>query len=494
MGFIRYAAVLSLLLLLSVPTVFGGGFVYDGLGVKARGMGGAFRAVADDWSAAYYNPAGYGWIPDNMLAGNIDFFHNRYSVTPNVLWDNRFPSGYYNDIEHYNMHRIENVPQGGILFRLPVLEETVFGLSIMQTFDQNLGWGDIFGFDRTEAYGVRTLPESQFDNNLDVVAFQLTAARTFSEDKLSIGIGLSVLRADLRMGTLLMRRNPLRDDAEYSQYVDRPYENILEWTENDGYGMGLGYRAGVMYKPDEKLTLGLTYSGSTSIDIDGNNASIYYMPNNATLIDQNAATWVPTDEVYHFFAGEDLDITADFETTLDLPSTIGGGISYQATERLLLAVDAEMVMWSQFEGFEFTYSNYSGLMNSSFHYINDSLVQQDYSYPVDWDNTFRVMVGATYQAKSYMELRAGFGYDQTPYGENTGDLLFYDLGDKYYFSGGVGFDIGFWRVEVAGVYTHQPDLTVSDPMDINNDGITDNFVGTYTADKFQTLLGFSYRF
>jgi len=494
MGFFRFAAVLSLLLILSVPTVFGNGFIYDGLGVKARGMGGAFRAVADDWSAAYYNPAGYGWMPDNMLAGNIDIFHNRYSVTPNILWDETYPSGYYNDIEHYNLHRTENVPQAGIVFRLPVLEETVFGLSIMQTFDQNQSWSGVFGFDQVEAYGVRELPATQFENNLDVIAFQLTAARTFSDDKLSVGVGLSVLRADLRFTNLLQRQNPLLNDEELSQYVDRPYENILEWTQNDGYGIGFGYRLGLMYKPDEKITLGLTYAGKSSVDIDGDNASVYFMPSNATLIDQNSTSWFPTNEVYHFFAGDNINTVAGFETTLDIPGTIGGGISFQATEKLLLALDAEMVFWSQFEGFDFAYSEFSGLQDTSFHYINDSLIRKDYSFPVDWDNTMRVMVGASYQAKSFMELRAGFGFDQTPYTEDTGNLLFVDLGDKYYFSGGVGFDIGFWRIEVAGVYTHQPDLTVESAEDLNNDGIVDNFTGTYTADNFQTLLGFSYRF
>ena len=64
MGVIRYLAFCLGLLALILPSAFGGGFAYDGLGVKARGMGGAFRAVADDWSAAYYNPAGYYRIQD----------------------------------------------------------------------------------------------------------------------------------------------------------------------------------------------------------------------------------------------------------------------------------------------------------------------------------------------------------------------------------------------------------------------------------------------
>ncbi|MEA3297267.1 MAG: hypothetical protein U9R56_05330, partial [candidate division Zixibacteria bacterium] len=59
MGIIRFStAVLIGLMLLSSGLIASG---LDGLGVgtKATAMGGAFRAIANDWTAAYYNPAGY---------------------------------------------------------------------------------------------------------------------------------------------------------------------------------------------------------------------------------------------------------------------------------------------------------------------------------------------------------------------------------------------------------------------------------------------------
>ncbi len=289
MGFKRYAAVTLISILLLLPSAFGGGFMYDGLGVKARGMGGAFRAIADDWSAAYYNPAGYSRIQDNMLAGDLAIFHNRYSYTPEIRWGDTYSSGYYNGQEIPNQHYVNNVPQGAILSRLPVWGETVFGFSIMQVFDQNQNWVEVFGFDGIEAYGVRDLPVRQIGNNLDVVAFQLTAARVFKDDQLSVGIGLSVLRADLLYSNIILRNNPLLDFPDAATFVDRPFEKIPQWYENDGTGWGFGYKLGLLYSPTEKIDLGLTFTGKSSITIKGDFGSIFYMGDNPDIASRKLA-------------------------------------------------------------------------------------------------------------------------------------------------------------------------------------------------------------
>jgi hypothetical protein len=58
------AATLATLL---ATDAFAGGYSVSAVGVRARSMGGAFRAVADDWSAIYYNPAGLAKIEESQL-------------------------------------------------------------------------------------------------------------------------------------------------------------------------------------------------------------------------------------------------------------------------------------------------------------------------------------------------------------------------------------------------------------------------------------------
>ena len=41
-------------------------FRTDGIGSRARGMGGAYVAIADDTTACYWNPAGLAFCPEQL--------------------------------------------------------------------------------------------------------------------------------------------------------------------------------------------------------------------------------------------------------------------------------------------------------------------------------------------------------------------------------------------------------------------------------------------
>jgi long-chain fatty acid transport protein len=501
MGVLRLVLFLCLLLAISFTGAFGSGFVFDGTGVKARGMGGAFRAVADDWSAAYYNPAGYNQIMDNMLAFNLATFHNRYWISPDVKWAGIYETGFYNEQEIPNRHEILNVPQGGMLARLPVFgNEMVMGFSIMQLFDQNQMWEM---YQNIPAHTDSIIPGEQFGINLDAVAFQFTAARGFMEDKLSVGIGLSLLRGDLIYNNVALRENPM--EAPVS---DRPHDKIPEWYKAVGNGWGFGYRLGLLYEPMEKMKIGLTYVGKSSIDLSGTSEFKFYMGENPYIT--NYITNQQFEE-YLFLSGQKISYESDFETSLDLPASIGGGISYQVTDRLLLAVDAEMIFWSQFEGFEFTFTNYDAARTDQFYrdrgYLMDTttfshtrdLIETDMAVPIAWQDAARVMVGALYKPLTYMDVRAGFGADKSSIKwDNSGGVTqipqFFDLGTKFTYSFGLGFEIDVWTLELATSYTTQPDMDVSRRVDQDGDGLMDNITAEYKADNYQTLLGISYRF
>lgn len=482
MGILRYSSICLVLLLLVIPNAFGGGFTFDGLGVKARGMGGAFRAIADDWSAAYYNPAGYYRIPDNQIAGNLAAFHNRYTAVPNITWGDYDETGFFNGQEVFNEHEVLNVPQGGILLRLPVFgSESVFGFSIMQTFDQNQNW-ELFS--NIPAYNKAKFPLKQFYNNLDVVAFQVTAAKGFMEDKLSLGIGLAVLRGDLAYNSLILHDNPMP-----APISDRPYDKIPEWYSNDGHGWGFGYRLGLLYEVSEQMNFALVYNGAASIDISGDTEFLFYLGDNPT----EATNYFDTTEEHYFLEGNVQRVQAEFETTLDIPASVGAGIAYDVSEKLTLALDAEYTFWSSFEGFDFAFSNYKGLPDAGFTRAN-AIIQTDVSAPAEWDNAGRMMFGANYKFKDFVDFRGGFGIDQTVVSETTFMPQFMDLTTKYNYSVGIGFEIDFWHLDLATTYTHQSDLSIPDKIDIDDDGLMDNLAGDYKADNYQTVLGISYRF
>src|SRR5579872_2550899 len=65
----RAAAVVAAMLVLTATLAkadrnYSGDFLSIGVGARALGMGGAFVAVADDATSAYWNPAGLSFIPN----------------------------------------------------------------------------------------------------------------------------------------------------------------------------------------------------------------------------------------------------------------------------------------------------------------------------------------------------------------------------------------------------------------------------------------------
>ena len=491
MRILRFSATLLIILALISPGLAAGGFDNSGIGTKAMGMAGAFRAIADDWTAAYYNPAGYAYIYDNQLGGNMGLVHLRNELDPTYLYGGTYESGIFNGQTNYNTNEILSNPSGGIMARLPIWGETVVGFSAFQPFDYNISWQL---YDLPSAYNDSLfMPTDQFANNFDVVAFQVTFGREFIEEKLAFGIGLQLLRADLLYTDIIFRDNPYGAPLN-----DRPYDKITEWARNDGYGFGFGVTAGMLLNLTEKLKVGLTANMPFDITVDGTSKLEFYMPRNQTLAFSSDSTVIsnPGTPENLFVSGTKVVDSADFEAEINLPPSFGLGLAFAVTEDFTVAFDAEYTLWSQFDGFAFTYTNHQGLTGAAdtSDFVN-SFFTADLSQPVDWDNAANMALGMTYDYKNKVTFMVGGGYDQSPARESTVFIpQLVDTGDKYTIAGGLIFHIDQWDLGLSSSYTSAPDLTVDELIDTNADGQFDTFPGLYKADTYETVLSFNYRF
>ena len=490
MGIRRIAVASVLALALLGSSVLAAGFANTAVGLKARAMGGAFRAVADDWTAAMYNPAGYAFLKDNQFGGNSAFIHLRNELTPNYRLGGEYELGVFNDVTLYNKHEVLSNPSAGIVLRLPVWGETVFGLSAYQRFDYNITWQ---AFSPLRAYNDSVdfaLPTDQYRNNLDVVTFQITAAREFIPEKMSIGIGLQLLRGDLIFNNVNFRTTPMTEEP----WTDEPYRHVPELSSNDGSGWGFGINVGMLYKLDPKTNLAVTLDVPFDINISGDAELQYIMPKiNALLIPGSPVG--PGSIGYLFANGDNIVLPASFDTKLKLPPTVGFGLSRDVSEKLTVAVDAEYTFWSRFTGFEFTYTGLGAMPP-----ITDepATVQQFFSEPlesrVEFCNTAKLAGGASYDALTYLTVFGGVTFDQ---GASRNGIAFIpqfaDTGDKFALSAGLQFHVQRWDLGIATAFTNYEDATIT-TLDNDLDGVYEGFPGDYTAKTYETVLSFNYRF
>ncbi len=481
------------------------GFEISGIGTAAQGMGGAFRAIANDWSAAYYNPAGYGFFRSDQLGGTHGLFHNRHEVEPRYYYRDAFgtpfrETGVFNDQTIYNQHAIRWNPSAGFAVLLPILGESVWGLSVYQTFDHNDSWRLFSPLEEYTRFRLEDTPDSlsqipnnQFFNNLDVVAFQLTVAKELEPDRLSIGVGLQLLRGDLHFGDLDLRPTPVS-----SPVGDRPRDLIPQFSYHEGYGWGFGITGGLMFKPNERASIGVTFSLPSSITIDGDAELRFVMPQNEEL----NRDFQPGTPEFLFTAGTPVTLPASFETELDLPASFGIGVAYELIEdKLLISADARYTLWSSFEGLAFTYSDFDPDAIDDLNRRNDdptvnTFFLSDLANATEWENAGEVAFGARYTWSSDLALLGGVSYAQSPARENIGfSPQFSYSGDELGLHGGVLLTLrDNWEIGAAFQYIDYDEITVTELQDVNNDGIIDSFPGRYQPQQYETTLSVVYRF
>lgn len=491
---IRLTATMAVLfyLALGASGAMAGGYGYD-IGIKARALGGAFRAIADDWTSVSYNPAGLTYVLDNQFGQANGFGHNRFTYNTNYEFPNSVSSpaqtGYANGQDIPNRNEFAFTPEGGFVLHTPFWGESTFGLTIYQTHDQDLSWNLFKGVEGYSSFDFGTL-DNQFKIDLDIVNFQATFSREFIEDKLSVGIGLSVVRADLIYNSITLRDNPLAPDPVLAP---RPYEIIPEHTSHDGFGWGLGGKLGLLWKANERLNVAATFTPRTTITVDGRVDFQFFLPENPAGLNLD-----PTTDEAFLTNGFLLKTGADFKVDIVAPTSFAGGLAYELTDKVRLSLDGEYTLWSQFKGFSFTYDR------ASFDTLNvtavtdppmlTALAQTDLSFPAVWDDAGRVMFGLSYKYQPFLTLLGGFAADQTAATSVTSQPHLVDNGVKYTRSFGLSFTLDRWDMQFVTSYTTQPEITIGAPVDVDGDGAVDNLPASIEGARYMTALGFAYRF
>ena len=376
-------------------TVWGSGFHIHEQGAKAMGMGNAFVGLADDPSALFYNPAGIAFqkgtqidlgataisVPNTKFRGSTKLGNSQVSPGFPVEGEARAKRDVFLPPNLYVVHSFENAPIS-------------VGLGINSIYSLSKRWksGSIF-------------QDEVRDISIKSLNFQPTVAYRLDKYHLAFAFGIDYTYAMLRLEKSVYADHCLFAGGYPGQAADH-----LGDLEYDGDADGWGYNFGVLWKPLDCLSLGLSYRSKIVLKADGN------------------ADFTQFFGPYAGFHGHG-------DVTINLPDTWSFGIAYHPAKAWTLTCDVERYGWSSFKKLEANFDSRATI--------------PDYYSEKDWDDSWAFRFGVQYDVSEHFTVRAGYAYDRTPTPERTlgpelpdADRDNYTLGFTYRV-GHVTFDMAY---------------------------------------------------
>ncbi|MDF1664512.1 MAG: outer membrane protein transport protein [Planctomycetota bacterium] len=426
----------------------GAGFGFSEHNVRANGMGGAYTGLADDPSAIYYNPAGLGFLRGMQGVSGVTVVAGR---------------GYYRaDATANNANaRSDIIPVPHGFGSLEINDKLTLGGGIHAPFGLQLSWPQ-------EA-------ETRYSNTLAAVRFQHISigAGYKVTDQLSLGGTFSYVTTRRlipglsREGVRLQRKVDLAQSlfaglraqlpASVPDSAVRAQARGLAGSVSEpkirlkGDGDGFGWSIGFLYKPSKVFQIGATYRSEVSIQIRGD----------ADFSGVQDPAGLPPGTLTNSL------IRNRATTSVRLPRTVGAGISSQLADRLTLSFQLDWTDWRSLDS-----------VNIRFKTGRPQTVQ---AIELKWNQAFAFRTGLEFLVLgSYEEieanslkpnqadqdaektdekteggmavaLRLGYAFDQSPVPGETLTSFLPD-NDRHISSLGVGFDMGWVRIDLSAQY------------------------------------------
>ena len=407
------------LLALAGSTAFAGGYRVSIQGQKQLAMGHTGVAVVNSAEVAFFNPAGMAYLDKKF---NV-------SVGANALFANvKFQNSTYNWTAES-----KNVGTPFSVYATYKLNDWLTaGLAVYTPYGSAVDWDQ----DWEGAHLV---------NNIDLQAiFVQPSVSIRMGEHFSLGGGVIYASGSVNFNRNLSMNPLLSDDGQPSD-VTIDAKGITAW----------GYNLGMMFNPTDKIRLGMNYRSEIIMEARDGDA-IY----------NDTPTFNPL-------------ANTTFNADLPLPAELTVGLSYQVTDKWLLAFDYNRTMWSAYEALDVTFGNGTESLN-----------------PRNYQNVSTYRVGTQYKANDKFTFRAGWYFDESPVQDGyfapetpRNDSMGYTGGLTYQVNSKLGVDFSFLYLhfdEIDNSYNHSTDPISGQP--------NPDFGGTYKSVVFSPGIGITYGF
>lgn len=429
-------------------TLMAEGYQLNTQSARQLGMGHLGTALKLGGESMLFNPAGLSYMD-----GKVDLSLGATAIFSKV----KFTSGNYNA-------ETDN-PIGTPLFGyagFKITDKFYAGISVTNPAGNSLVWPDNWS-------------GSTYIQNISLKVFsvQPTISYKFSE-KLSLGVGLMADFGSMDMSKGIM---PVGSIAAFLPLVPAQYQTVINNNLNVSplsmnltgkSGVGLGFNIGILYSPNDRLSIGLSYRSKVMMKLNNGDASISYgSPELQTLF----AMLSQSPNFPAAVKGAMMLDGGNFNAQLPIPSNTNLGVAWKATDKMLLSAELQYVGWKAYDTLSIVFPNVS--MNS----------------PKNFSNTMIYRVGAEFYCTPKFTTRVGFIYDNTP-----SDLTLYTPdspgSDKISVTTGFTYKpVKFMDIDFAFQYNHG---VKTNGKYVQNNVIL--FGGDYKTTAYLPSLGLRFKF
>ncbi len=359
----------------------------------ATARGEAFVATADNASAVYYNPAGITQLEGNNVRAGF------YGIDLEPTYK---PPGGGQTFDNGN--KLHAIPQFFYTYGRTNWPAS-FGLGVYSPFGLAVKWPQDTGFRTIATEGSLTYVRIN-----PVVALKLAP-------NISIGGGVTVNYAD----------------ADLKQGLVWPTQPYDEFRFN-GDGWQVGYNLGLLWKPHEKVSIGISFRSATTVNLKGHTDAY----NNVSLPSPPAPFPIPS---FNYSSAAN----ADF----NFPLNAAFGISYRPTPKWNLEFNADYTDWNSVRNL--TINQSSSL---------PPLIPQNVQTPLHWQSSWLYEFGVTRYLPQNWHVSAGYVFNENSVPNANYTPFVADL-DRHFFSIGTGHEGKRFDFDVAYQFSYGPTHTVT---------------------------------
>ncbi|HUU52271.1 MAG TPA: outer membrane protein transport protein [Candidatus Heimdallarchaeota archaeon] len=368
------------------------------VGPKAATMAGAFVGRADNTTAIFYNPAGLAFQKSLGFSVNVN---------------------YYNYTVEAGSEKLQRTDQSS--------EPQLIGsLYVAYTYKERIS----IGVGAYTPYSLVTKWPSQWPGdplcvNSELNVFTIRPVLAIKINKyLSIGAGLDIIHSSVRW-----------DFHNIHSVAWGPDE---EWIINElnASGNGIGFTAGVLFKPSDNFQIGGRYQKKVDLDLKGKNdydrGHLYLFNHDAP--EHTPEVGIPEPEFAPY---------QEVIFSLPLPSEIVVGIMLAPAKRFTIQADVQRTGWSSFKIWEFVAADPEDSIfpePTEDEDMNDEPVEgAREGIELNMKDTWSFKLGGEYYLKEELSLRIGYARHQSPFDDK--DLTpVLPLLPRNVVSFGVGYD------------------------------------------------------